>query len=143
MEEDSTGTRFSYLVSELDALYHQASMRFGLSDSAMGILYTLNLLGSGSPLSEIIRLTGIQKQTINSSLRNLEKEGILYLEAAQGRKKNVFLTEKGEKLARSTAGVVMRAEEDTLSSWTKEEQAMYLALTERFLLQMGKKIGGL
>ena len=40
------------------------------------------------------------KQTINSSVRNLEKKGILYLEKGTGRDKKIFLTEKGRQLVK-------------------------------------------
>lgn len=33
--------RINYLIAETDALYHQASLKLGISDSAMRVLYTV------------------------------------------------------------------------------------------------------
>lgn len=135
-----TGKRYGCLTSEIDAAYHEAAAKFGLSDSAMRILYTICLSGETCLLSDIIRLSGISKQTINSSLRKLETDGILFLEAAEGRRKNVCLTEAGKALARNSVRRVLEAENEIFGAWTREEQDLYMELTERFLLSFRKKI---
>ena len=68
--------RFNYLIVETDAVYHEAALKLGLSDSALQILYTVCDYDGGDacPLQEISRRTGISKQTINSAIRKLEKE---------------------------------------------------------------------
>lgn len=35
--------RFNYFISEIGELYHEGSIRFGMSDSTMQILYTVTL----------------------------------------------------------------------------------------------------
>lgn len=134
------GRRYSYLTSEIEALYHEAAQKFQLSDSALRILYTICLVGDVCPLSEIIRLSGISKQTVNSSLRSLERDGVLYLKAAGGKKKNVCLTEKGQALAEQSAMQVIEIENAILSSWTQGEQEAYIELTERFLSEFREKV---
>ena len=79
--------RFNHLVSETDAAYHEAALKMGMSDSIMQIMYILCDKGGDCPLGEICRLSGISKQTINSALRKLEEEGIVYLEGMDGKKK--------------------------------------------------------
>lgn len=99
--------RFNYLLSETDAAYHEAASRLGLSDSVMQILYTVCDSDSGErcPLSEVCRRTGISKQTINSALRRLEADGIVRLEQAGGRSKDVCLTRRGGELAQDPAPI--------------------------------------
>lgn len=43
------------------------------------------------------------KQTVNSALRRMEGDGLIYLESA-GRGKDVCLTPEGEALVQRTAG---------------------------------------
>ncbi|MDE5964097.1 MAG: MarR family transcriptional regulator, partial [Eubacterium sp.] len=95
--------RFNHLISETEALYHEISLKLGLSDSALSILYTICNNGVSCPLNEICNISGISKQTINSSLRKLEADDIVYLEQISGKSKNVCLTEKGKSLAENTA----------------------------------------
>ena len=127
--------RFNYLLSETDAAYHEAASRLGLSDSVMQILYTVCDSDSGErcPLSEVCRRTGISKQTINSALRQLEAGGIVRLEQAGGRSKDVCLTRRGGELAQDTVVNIIQAEDAVLASWPEEDVAAYLSLTERYL----------
>lgn len=68
--------RFNLLQSEIDTAYHDAALKLGRSDSAMLVLYTLCSGGGECMLGDIT--SGASKQTINSALRKLESEGIIY-----------------------------------------------------------------
>ena len=132
-EAASLEARYSYLLSEIDSAYHAASLKCGVSDSVMWILYAICLFGDRCPLSEIITLSGISKQTINSALRKLEQEGSVYLETDGRRRKTVCLTEKGKQLAKGSAMRVMAIENKIFRSWTPEEQKQFFELMARFL----------
>lgn len=132
--------RFNHLSSEIDAAYHEAAHRLGLSDSAMKVLYTICDSGEKCLLSDICDLSGTSKQTINSALRKLEAEGIVYLEAFSGRKKNVCLTAKGKEIINNTVVRLIEIENDIFSSWTNPEQELYLELTQRYLSSFKNKI---
>lgn len=133
--------RFNHLTAEIDAAYHEMALRFGLSDSAMLILYTICVNGENCPLNEIIKLSGMSKQTIHSSLHKLEKEGTVVLEQLDAKKKIVRLTAKGRELAASTALLVVRLENEIFASWTKEEREVYIGLTKRYLEEFREKAG--
>lgn len=131
--------RFNHLLGEIEAVYHEMALKFGQSDSVMNILYTICDYGESCPLQEICRRSGISKQTINSALRKLEREGIVYSEQAGVKGKNVCLTEKGKELAGDTAVRVIEAENGILASWPEEDVKKYLELTERFLVGIKEK----
>lgn len=131
--------RFNYLLGELDAVYHEMSLKLGLTDSAMIVLYTICDQGDGCPLQNICRYSGLSKQTVNSALRRLEAEGILYLESAGSRNKNVCLTEAGTVLAERTAGRILQAENEIFASWPESDTEKYLKLTENFLTALKEK----
>lgn len=123
--------RFNCLLSETDAAYHEAALRQGLNDSSSRILYALCELGSPASLRAVCESTGLSKQTVNSALRRMEREGLIYLEAA-GRGKDVCLTEAGEGLACRTALRVIQAENQVFAAWPQADVEQYLALTRRF-----------
>ena len=131
--------RFNHLLGEIEAVYHEMALKFGQSDSVMNILYTICDYGDSCPLQEICRRSGISKQTINSALRKLEREGIVYSEQAGVKGKNVCLTEKGKELAGDTAVRVIEVENGILASWPEEDVKKYLELTERFLVGIKEK----
>ena len=107
----------------------------------MQILYTICNFGEESCLlRDICRLTGLPKQTINSALRKLESEDIIFLEAANAKNKRVFLTQKGKQLSSETAGKIIDAENRILADWGPETSEQYLALNERYLKCLQKEL---
>ena len=132
--------RFNYLMSETNAAYHEAALKLGMSDSTMQILYTICNSGKHCLLSDICRLSGTSKQTINSALRKLEEGNIVYLEASEGRKKRVCLTERGRALAERTVVPLIEIENSILDSWPQEELEQYLELTRKYLVSFREKI---
>lgn len=135
---DEEMKRFDLLLSEIDASYHDAALRLGLSDSAMLILYTICSYDGECLLSDIA--SRVSKQTINSALRKLEAEEIVYLEVFAGRKKKVYLTEKGRQFAKATVLRVIQAEKEIFDSWSEEERSIYIDLTQRYLAAFKKKV---
>ena len=132
--------KFNQLTCEIEGIYHEASWKLGLSDSAQRILYAICNLGDPCFLSDVIRFSGISKQTINSALRKLEGEEILTVTATGGRKKQISLTEKGRTLARETVMQIIRIEDEIYSGWTEEERRLYLELTQRYFEAFREKI---
>ena len=131
--------RVNHLIGEIDAVYHEIAWKLGLSDSVFEILYTICNYGDSCMLKDIGRNCGLSKQTINSALRKLEKEGIVYLEAVDSRHKKVCLTEEGRSLTRRTAESVIEAENQILASWPQEDVETYIALIRRYLLALQEK----
>ena len=121
--------RLNHLQCEMSVVYHEMSHLCGLSDSTMQILYTIcNFDEESCLLRDICRLTGLPKQTINSALRKLENEDIIFLETANAKNKRVFLTQKGKQLSSETAEKIIDAENRILADWGPETSEQYLAL---------------
>ncbi|MBD5115789.1 MAG: MarR family transcriptional regulator [Ruminococcaceae bacterium] len=135
----SFSKRWNYLIAETNAAYHDASVKLGISDSASIILYTICNSGGSCLLSEICLLSGIKKQTLNSAIRKLEENGIVYLEAVDGKKKSVCLTEKGKMFSEKTVRKIIQMENEILEEWTEAERRLYIELTEKFLNGLKEK----
>ncbi len=125
--------RINYLNAELDALYHRASLKLGLTDSASIVLYTIYDNGENCLLSDIYKQSGVSKQTVNSAIRNLEKKHIIYLEQHSGRAKKVVLTETGKEYVEKTTARLFDAETAAFSSWTEEEINAHIGYMEKYI----------
>lgn len=132
--------RYSCLTSEIDGAYHMAALKCGVSDSAMRILYTICLYGDQCLLSDIVHLSGVSKQTINSALRKLEQQGAVYLEQADGKKKLVCLTAQGKQLAQHSAMRVLQMEDEIFDGWSQDDCETFFRLIERFLTAFRQKV---
>lgn len=140
MERNAAIKRYNHLLGELEGIYHDASLLLGMSDSVSKILYTICIGGGRCPLHEICRQCGLTKQTVHSAVRKLEQEGLVYLEAMDGKAKRVCLTEAGRVYAAGTAQEIIRMENEILDTWTPEEVEQYVTLTERFLDGMREQV---
>ena len=125
--------KHNYLVTEINAAYHKAAQKLGISDSAMIILYFVCDNNGKCLLNDICRLSGVSKQTVNSSLHKLEADGFVTLDSSGGKKKMVVLTEKGKKYAEEKVVPIMEIENEIFGEWKKEELDLYLSLSQRYL----------
>lgn len=132
--------KINYLSSEIEALYHQTSLKLGISDSVSVILYTVYDVGDNCLLSDIYKKSGISKQTVNSAIRGLEADNILYLEQHTGRAKRVVLTDKGKDYAKKTVGKLHEAEVQAFDTWSEEEISTYIHLMEKYTHCFRKQI---
>jgi DNA-binding MarR family transcriptional regulator len=135
--------RYNYIMNEIHAIYHDVAVRMGISDSVQSILYAICECGDRCLQSDIYKQTGISRQTINSAIRKLEKQNIVYLERGHGRKTIVCLTDTGRTVANEKARPLYDIENEIFDEWTPEEMRIYLDLTERYRDALMKKIENL
>lgn len=124
--------RINHIVSEFDQIYHSLSSHFDLSDSEFSILYTLCVEDMSCPLSDVTKLTGLPKQTINSALRNLERDGIIFLSSVNGRNKAINLTEKGLERCKESVLKIIEIENNILKSWGDEKVERYIEASKDY-----------
>lgn len=124
--------RYNYLSGEINALYHEMAVMMGVSDSVQNILYVMYGNGGQCLQSDIYKLSGISRQTINSAIRKLEDDDIVYLKQGPGRNKIVCLTEKGKTFASEKVCPLFEIENKIFDEWSLEEQDEYLRLTQKY-----------
>lgn len=132
--------RLGYLSNEMEAVYHQSSLRLGITDSVSIVLYTIYDKGADCLLSDVYKGSGISRQTVNSAIRSLEADGILYLEPYQGRSKRIVLTEQGEALLQRTAARLFAAEVRAFDGWTEDEIRTHIDLLERYVNALRRQV---
>lgn len=137
--EENASRRFSYILAEMDSLYHEAALRIGLSDGVMIVLYTLDS-HDGCLIGNLASLSGLPKQTLNSVLRSLERSGDIYLEAAGGKCKRVWLTEAGRARCCATVRRLENAENRVFASWEDTELEKYLELIRKYIGALREEI---
>lgn len=137
---DQKVKRYNYVMNEIDSIYHDAAVRMGISDSAQNILYAICENGDHCLQSEIYKQYGMSRQTVNSAIRKLEKDGVVYLKQGQGRNTIVCLTDTGKTVADQKARPIMKIENEIFNEWTEEESRLYQELTERYRDSLKEKL---
>lgn len=116
-----------------DGLYRRLARHFGLSDSALWILYILEISKIPVTQAELCGYLSLSKQTINSALKQLEQGGCIRLTSGPGRKKYLQPTAQGEQLSARTVRQILEMEERAFLGLDREERAYLLALERKHL----------
>lgn len=134
---------FNCIEGLIDSAYHKAARKMGLSDSELDILYVLATHRPSCLQSTLCQQTHLTKSTVNSSIKKMEKAGILYLTPGPGKNTCVHLTKQGSALVSRTADRLIEIEKQIYSSWTEEELSLFLHLNRDFAEKMHKMLDAL
>lgn len=124
---------FNRIFKEFNDIYHEVASRLGLSNSAFDIFYAICELGDGCLQRDICKTTYIPKQTVNSSIRNLEREG--YLTLVHGNM-HIYLTERGKDMLKNVIYPVIEVENDSFKGLADEESELLLRLLEKYNVEL-------
>lgn len=130
--------KINCIFKETSGLYHKLNVDLGLSDSISDILYALYANGGNYLLMELREELSMPKQTINSALRGLERDGILFLELYRGRNKRAILTEKGWEYCKDTVAHIFEMEEVVFSEFSDYELEAFVTLHKKYNATISK-----
>ena len=130
------------------AVYYKLASYYGLTETMFDILYFVRENEDCTTQAQICNNLYLRKQTVNTALKKLEKEGCIYLEKSAGNRKNktIHFTEKGNELVRNTVDHVFEVERRAFERLSDEEKkgVLYYGLrhvnvlaeeTEQFLAE--------
>lgn len=132
--QEPTLKEFNQLNKQIDQLYHKIAVKQNLSDSAFLILYSILELGDTCTQKDICDFIFLNKQTVNSSIQKLQKEGYIRLQSGAGREMQIFLTENGENLMKDKILPIVEAENKVFQEMLPTERSMLINLTEKYFL---------
>ena len=118
---------------EQDALYHSVAVKFGLSDTAMWVLYLVSETDDDLTQQDLCKQSFYAKQTINTAINSLVKNGFVELLHISGTRnhKKVHLTDAGRALVESKINRLKIAEQNAYGKLTEAELQSYLEITSR------------
>lgn len=127
----------------LDELYHHYASRWALSDTAFWILYVAWVQGDGCTQRDICASWSYTKQTINTALKNLERQGYIRLIPLPDNRKSkqIRFTESGEQLADRIVTPLLRAEADSFAQLSEQEQRELVRLSQKRTALLKKEMG--
>lgn len=140
MEKESE-KRYQEFISaskEADETYHMLALKFGLSDSAMWILCTMREADRELTQSEIAEEMSMSRQTINSAIKNLEKQEYIQMMPVPGdrRNKTLSFTEKGETFVKRTIDQLLNLEHQVFERLEVREQEQITEILRKYTRYM-------
>lgn len=116
---------------KVDELYHRIAVQLNIPDSEMWTLFcicdTPDKIHTQNFIAEEM---GLPKQTINSAINRLLKDGFIYMEKLPIARNNkqILLTEKGKAFCEKHIFPLVNAEKQAFSRFDEEEKETYLSL---------------
>ncbi len=105
-------------------VYYKLASHFGMTETMFDILYFVRENDGGYTQAQLCDSLYLRKQTVNSALKKLEKDGVIYLSQDSGNKKNktIHYTEKGKELARQIVDPIFELEKRAFERLTPQER---------------------
>lgn len=140
LKQNETLVEFDRLNRQIDELYYEIAAKQGLSESAYSILQAVLVLGEGCTQTDIYRYSWMNKQTVNSSVKRLNQDGLITFVHGSGREKKIFFTDIGKEVVNEKLLPFEQAESCVFDEMTAEEQAEILRLTNKYLTAFREKV---
>ena len=123
---------------EQDALYHNVAVQFGLSDTAMWVLYLVSETDADLTQQDLCRQSFFAKQTIHTAINSLVRKELVELIPIPGTRnhKKVRLTDAGRELTKGTTDRLKAAEQNAYGRLTEAELQAYLEVTSRLTVYL-------
>lgn len=124
---------FNKLFNDQEALYRVVAANAGLTEAAYRILYAVCESKETWSQSDICREWNYPKQTVNSSVNKLLKQGLIMLSADVNSKnrKIILLTESGKVFCEKWIHPVIEADIKSLEIFTENELNIIIEILKK------------
>ena len=109
------------MLSQVDNIYQSLLKVNNVSDGEYVVMFAINVLGEGCSQKDISQNGYASKKTVNSTIKKLEKDGILELRPAKYPSMQIFLTEKGKQYMQNSIVPILKLENNVLDNVTDNE----------------------
>ena len=109
------------MLCEIDNLYQSLLQDKKLSDSEYVVMFAILELGEGCLQKDIADNSYINKKTINSAIKKLEREGLITLKAGKYPNMHIYLTEKGAEYINHNVIPIINIENKVLEQFPDNE----------------------
>ncbi len=132
---------FNSLFYQQNNIYAKLVKKTGLSDSYYQILYLIRNDICLPYANKIVDFTFGPKQTINSAIKKMEKEGLVELiKQEKSKNKKIVLTKKGEEYCEKTIDKIVELELKSFENISDEECEEYFKVMKKFNEKLEKEI---
>ena len=131
------------LFQETDRVYREAARGCGVADSAYWILYDIVMAGGAETLAQVTDNNSLSRQTASSSVRALERRGLVTLEFVEGsrRDKLVRLTDAGRAFCERSIAPAMRAEARAIAALPPGDRRDLVRIIRTYVAGLDRELG--
>lgn len=122
------------IENELQSVLPNLAKRFDMSEITLWVLYMVTISPVAMTQSELCAKWNFSRQTVNTILGKMEKNGLVRLDFQEGNRKNklIYLTDSGKALADRLVPAMLEAQEEALLELTFSERMEYIRLLRKY-----------
>ena len=132
---------YTRIYNQTDAVYRRFAEISKLPDSALSVLYSIRSTSHFCTQAQICMQWALSKQTVNSALKILLRRSLITLcrTAADGRSKELHLTEAGEAFCVQHIDPIIEIDRTIFRRMTAEERSTLLSISGRYLTLLSEE----
>lgn len=125
---------FNKIYKKMDETYHLYAKKCGISNMELWLFYSLYENNTSYTQKDFCAEWHYAPQTVNSTLKSLEKRGIIEFSAVPGNRKikRIILTKNGVELIKKFIVPLVCAEQKAFQAMDEAEQENLLSLTGKY-----------
>ena len=104
------------MLCEIDNMYQTILLKKSISDSEYVVLFSILELGEGCLQKDIANNGYINKKTTNSTIKKLEKNGLITLKAGKYPNMHIFLTDSGKEYIKTHIVPIVNMQTNVMDS---------------------------
>ena len=108
------------MLCELDSIYQNLLAAQDVSDSEFVVMTAILSLGEGCLQKDIAENSHMSKKTINSTIKKLEKEGYIELQAGKYPNMHIHFTELGKNRIKNNILPIIEVENNVLNDMSSD-----------------------
>lgn len=121
------------MLCEIDNLYQMLLFKKGLSDSEYVVMFAILELGEGCLQKDIADNSLINKKTINSTIKKLERKQLIKLKAGKYPNLHIYLTDEGKKYIQKNVIPIIKLENTLLEKIPDNEFNVLMSTFEKYV----------
>ena len=121
------------MLCEIDNMYQTILMKKNLSDSEYVVLFSILELGEGCLQKDIANNSYINKKTTNSTIKKLEKNGLITLKAGKYPNMHIYLTDSGKEFVKTHIVPIVNMQTNVMNSVPVSDFEVLVELHSKYM----------
>lgn len=121
IKSDEKLRHINSMLSEISNIYQKLLLCKNVPESVFIVMSSLLELGEGCLQKDIAEKSYINKKTVNSTIKKLQKEEYIELKAGKYPNMHIYLTDKGSKYMKENIIPIIELENNVLKNMPEKE----------------------
>lgn len=128
------------MLCEVDSIYQSLLNAKNISDSEFIVMMSILSMGEGCLQKDIATNSHVSKKTINSTIKKLEKEGLIKLKAGKYPNMHIFLTKHGLDHIRNNIQPIIDLENSVLNDMSEDAFAILVGGYTKYIASFRDRV---